>query len=207
MNAEKIRRATLARGITSLYHFTPLSNLESIMRFGLVSRSVLDAAGAPYVYTDSWRNDGRLDALSLSIHDINRSMFAAKVKTSSCAWAILEIDASVLWDLPCRFCRVNAASSEIVRHSGFLGGPWAFAKMFEDCPVSAIDDRSFRETHGRAPYRPTRNDAEVQVLRPIGPGLIRDVTVSSEANRIAAFLAIVRAGRVVPVEIVPEAFG
>ena len=38
MNSTKIRNAARRRGITSLYHFTPSANLESILVNGLVSR-------------------------------------------------------------------------------------------------------------------------------------------------------------------------
>lgn len=206
MNSTKIRNAARRRGVTSLYHFTPSANLESILVNGLVSRRILDEHQVAYTYTDGWRNDGQPDAVSLSIHDINRSMFSQKIRNSRCTWAILEVDASVLWTHPCRFCWVNAATSEIVNHSGFIGGPWAFEKMFADCAVSAIDQRSSREVHNTRENMPTMNDAEVQVLAPIAPELIRDVTVARDSNRAAIEAAMKAAGRVLPIAVVPDVF-
>ena len=206
MNSTKIRNAARRRGITSLYHFTPSANLESILVNGLVSRRILDEHQVAYTYTDGWRNDGQPDAVSLSIHDINRSMFSQKMRNSRCTWVILEVDASVLWSHPCRFCWVNAASSEIVNHSGFIGGPWAFEKMFADCAVSAIDQRSSREVHNTRENMPTMNDAEVQVLAPIAPDLIRDVTVARDGNREAIEAAMKNAGRILPIAVVPDVF-
>lgn len=176
MSSINIRNAARRRGVTSLYHFTPSANLESILANGLVSRQILDDHQAAYMYTDGWRNDGQLGAVSLSIHGINDAMFAQKVRNSRCSWAVIEVDASVLWTHRCRFCWVNAASSEIVSHSGFIGGPWAFEKMFDDCAVSVVDQRSFRHVNQTPDNVPTMNDAEVQVLDPIAPGLIRNVT-------------------------------
>lgn len=206
MNSARIRSAALRRGVTSLYHFSPFANLESILANGLVSRRILEDHRAAYVYTDDWRNDGQPDAVSFSIHDINRSMFSQKLRLSSCAWAIFEVDASVLWTHPCRFCWVNAASSTIVNHRGRIDGPWAFEEMFADRAVSASDARSSRDVFDTPENMPTRNDAEVQVLAPIAPEAIRDVSVASESCRAAAEAAMNAVGRVLPVVVVPEVF-
>lgn len=206
VNSTTIRNAARRRGITSLYHFTPFANLESILVNGLISRRILDQHLAAYTFTDGWRNDGQLDAVSLSIHDINRSMFSAKLSASRCTWVILAVDASVLWTHPCRFCWVNASSSEIVNHYGFIGGPWAFEMMFADCIVSAIDKRSCREVFKTPENMPTMNDAEVQVLASIGPELIRDLTVAGNGDRAAAEAAMKDAGRVLPITVVPDVF-
>ncbi|RYH09154.1 DarT ssDNA thymidine ADP-ribosyltransferase family protein [Tropicimonas sp. IMCC6043] len=206
MNSTKIRNAVRWRGITSLYHFTPTMNLESILTHGLLSRTVMEENEIDYVYSDSWRKDGYLNAVSVSIHDINQSMFSKKIRNSSCTWVILEIDASVLWTHPCRFCWINAASSEIVKHSRFIGGPWAFNEMFADRSVSIGDERSFRAVFNTPDNMPTRNDAEVQVLSPIAPELIRDVTVAHDKYRSATETTMKAAGRLLPIAIVPEAF-
>lgn len=144
-NARKIRRAAQDRGITALYHFTPWPNLTSILTKGLMHRADLDERGIFYWYTDNWRADGRPDALSLSIQDINHWMFASKVRNSRCRWAIIKIDPSVLWTHRCRFCWTDAASGPVINHRGFVGGPWGFDRMFEDCQLSEMDTRMRRE--------------------------------------------------------------
>lgn len=204
MKSGDIRSLARQRGITDLYHFTPLGNLQSILINGLLSRETLDERGMPYIYTDDWRNDGKLNAISLSIHGINETMFSQKTRNSNVKWAILEIEASVLWTHRCRFCWVNAASSEIVNHSGYIGGPWAFEQMFAPRPMSAIDNRSAREVFRTPLNMPTMNDAEVQVCVAIEPQLIRDVTVANESGRSAALASMKAAGRSLPVVISPE---
>jgi hypothetical protein len=197
--SSKLRQIAQDRGITALYHFTPLPNLESILRNGLVSRRILDTHNAPYHYTDSWRLDGQADAVSLSIHSINQSMLASKLKDARHPFIILEIDPSVIWTHHCRFCWVNAASSEIVNHRGRIDGPWAFKTMFDDFPVSTMDQRSRRTLYDIPRKRPTMMDAEIQVLDPISPELIRDITISNERHRRAVLAAMTAAGRCLPV--------
>ena len=205
-NTIKIRKAVRERGITALYHFTPLVNLESILINGLLSRCILDEHSIPYTPTDGRRYDGQPDAISLSIHDINWSMFSVKLKRQRRRWAIIEFEASVLWTHACRFCWANAASREIRDHRGFIGGPWAFDMMFEHSVVSVNDDRSCREVNDTPDYMPTRNDAEVQVLEPIAPELIRDVTVASDRDQTSLQAWMEASGQVRPIVISPDVF-
>ena len=205
-NAIKIRRAARERGITALYHFTPLPNVPSILAEGLISRQVLDAHGISYWYTDDWRADGRPDALSLSIQSINYSMFHAKLRDSRCRWAILEVAPSVLWTHTCRFCWANASWGPVINHTGYLGGPWGFDRMFEDCVVSNTDPRSSRETFGTPANLPTLNDAEVQVFAPIDPDVIVDVTVASDCDKSELEAWMAANDRVRPVEVYPDVF-
>lgn len=202
----KIARLVRERGITYLYHFTPMANLQSILTHGLLSAEILDERKVSYTYTDGWRNDGQPAAVSLSIHGINETMFAAKQKNANCTWAILEIEASVLWTHHCRFCWVNAASSEIVNHRGRIDGLWAFNEMFVDRPLSASDPRSSRLVYQTPANMPTMNAAEVQVLEPIAPELIRDITVAREICARVAEAAMQAADRTLPVVVVPTAF-
>ncbi len=177
----KIKEIAEGRGITSLYHFTAASNASSILCNGLASRQFLSDHGIDFHATDGWRLDGHLDAISLSIHSINMEMFHKKKRKLAGDWLILEIKASILWTHSCRFCWTNASSSEIKNERSFLGGPWAFGRMFDDKPVSLVDKSPFREKYERARCRPTDVQAEVQVFDPIDPSVIVDVTVKNEA--------------------------
>ena len=147
-----------------------------------------------------------LDAVSVSIHSINSWMFEAKKRDYRDDWLILELDASILWTHSCRFCWTNAATSEVRKHRGFLGGPWAFEKMFEDRPVSQIDDRSYRSEFQRAANHPTNESAEVQVLDPIAPELIIDVTVRNQRVKGELESAMKEVGQFRPIEIYEEVF-
>ena len=78
--------------------------------------------------------------------------------------------------------------------------------MFADRAVSASDKRSFREVYDVPDNTPTMNDAEVQILEPVGPELIRDVTLARESHRTAAESAMKAAERVLPIAVAPEVF-
>lgn len=173
----EIRQEVSARKISSLFHFTPLENVRSVLINGLASRVLLEENGISFVAPDTMRLDDCLDGLSVSIESINESMFEAKKRQHRFEWAIVRLDASVLWTHSCRFCWVNAASSEIRKHSGFKGGPWALRQMFED---RLVGGESFRSKHAIPDYLPTRNDAEVQVLDPIDSSLINAIIVRTE---------------------------
>jgi hypothetical protein len=177
----KVRDIATSKGIISLYHFTPARNAASILSHGLVSRQILDDRGVEFYVTDASRLDGRLDAISLSIQSINIEMFRRKMREIAGDWLILEVAASVLWTHDCRFCWTNAAASEITHQRGFLGGPWAFETMFDDKPVSLIDQSSYRATYGRAAFQPTDMQAEVQVIDHIDLSLLIDFTVKNQA--------------------------
>lgn len=176
----EVRRLARERGVEKLYHFTPTVNLESILKNGLASQRLLEAHGVNFFAPDRYRFDDRPDALSMSIHSINRGLLLAKIAALGGDWAILEVDASVLWTHRCRFCWTNAASAEVAGYTAFLGGPYGFRKMFEDRTVNAFDLRSQRETYKRQENQPTDIQAEVQVFDPIDSDLIVDVTVKSD---------------------------
>lgn len=197
----QIKRIAEFKGIQCLYHFTPAINAESILRHGLVSRQILEDRDLSFCATDQFRLDGRLDAISLSIQYINTEMLLRKVRELGGDWLIFEIDASVLWTHNCRFCWTNAASSEITNNRSFLGGPWALERMFDDKPVNMVDRSSFREKYERAPNRPTDEQAEVQVVDPIDPSLIVDVTVRSQLvkRKLEALMETVSVSRPVVV--------
>lgn len=171
------------RGIDTLLHFTPAPNTPSILAYGLLSIQDLQHRGIAYLNTDQMRLEGRPSAVSLSVHSINESMFSAKRSEYRVEWAVLAIEASVLWTHRCEFSWQNAARSSIRGHKGYRGGPWAFREMFEDRPMGIRDPRPARETLLREERQPTDNAAEVQVLDPIHPDLIRAVIVGNETVR------------------------
>lgn len=177
-NQDKIRREAQARGIQNLFHFTPFENLKGILEHGLIDRGTLEAVeDYDFCVTDTMRLDGYIDSVSLSIEGLNESMLEAKRKIRWRGWVVLQLDASILWTHNCRFCWTNAASKDIQRKRGFMGGPWAFGEMFAHFPVSPSDPRSIREVHDLEDRFPTYSDAEVMVSDPISPELITGIGV------------------------------
>lgn len=204
---KEIRRVATERGVSRLYHFTRAENARSILSHGLVSRDLLVANNVEFLVTDSMRGDNRLGAVSLSIHWINAAMFERKKREIGGEWLILEIDASILWTHSCCFCWANAASAEMRGYKArTLGGPWAFRKMFDDRPMNLADSRSYRDVYQRADNRPTDEAAEVQVLDPIAPELIIDVTVRNQTAKDWLEAVMRDVGQIRPVAIYADIF-
>ncbi len=66
------------RKIKKLIHFTSVSNLESILKKGLLSREMLEEKNIKFECTDMQRYDGRKDCISLSIEYPNFKMLNFK---------------------------------------------------------------------------------------------------------------------------------
>lgn len=102
------------RNITSLCHFTQAANLESIFRYGLLSRKALVHNAITAEINDPYRWDGCLDAVSTSIMFPNYKMFyTLRMQNTMVDWAILEIDASIMLNAGCAFNWTNAADSTV----------------------------------------------------------------------------------------------
>lgn len=66
------------RKIKKLIHFTSVSNLESILKKGLLSREMLEEKNIKFECTDMQRYDGKKDCISLSIEYPNFKMLNFK---------------------------------------------------------------------------------------------------------------------------------
>lgn len=170
---ENIRAQVEARHIPFLVHFTPLSNVASILEHGLRSRSALD--GQDFVFTDQYRSDGWLDWISTSICFPNYKMFYAKKNSMRVGpWAILLIKKQVLWELDCKFILTNAASYEI--------------KLFRNDRWSSVD--AFEDMFGQPEHRiaipdsyPTDPQAEVMIRNKVPRSYIGGILVEREEDR------------------------
>lgn len=188
----RIEREAKRRQIYSLVHFTNIENIEGIVEHGLLSREEIVDRGLSVLATDPWRLDGIPSAISLSVTNINSAMLDNKRAIwPKDIWAVIHFRPSILWTHACRFCHRNASHKEISKSRVFLGGPWAFERMFEDKVSGASpEEESYREMNNIRDCCPTRLDAEVQVLERIAPELIMGVVVdrASRAARVQALM-------------------
>lgn len=144
---QNIKAFVEARNINKLIHFTPGSNLQSIVELGLLSREALKVSGVQYRYTDRLRLDGWMDGLSLSIENKNDPMFNAKNSLRAGDWCILELQPAVLWEKDCAFFRTNASSTFLVRKTREDQRKFeALRQLFDSplrrplCPFNCPDD-------------------------------------------------------------------
>lgn len=154
-----IQEYVTERGIKTLWHFTKLDSLDSILKRGLVTRNVLVGEGNTAVCNDQHRLDGT-NAICLSIGFPNYKMFWSLRQTNpGVDWIVLGINPNALWQLRCVFCAANAASN------GVTSIPLqkrmtidAFKKMFGDFGEKQ------RATLGLGDHLPTNPQAEVLML-------------------------------------------
>ncbi|MBK7299241.1 MAG: DUF4433 domain-containing protein [Moraxellaceae bacterium] len=134
------------KDIRALFHFTHLSNLESIHQHGLLTRTHLNNNKMPYTYNDEIRLDSVPNSISLSIGFPNYRMFYHywnKSKNHKNDWIILKINPNLLtgeianlddFDYLNKaiFCSSNAAN-KLIKHIPIENRKTynAFLSMFE----------------------------------------------------------------------------
>ncbi len=131
------------------YRFIFLKDLKSILEKGIMPRSALKNMYGGYSkmvnhvdINDYNRFDGCLNATCTSIGFPNYRMFYYYVNKNKDApdndWAVFSINAKVLYEIPCVFCRTNAANKLISLQLGdpekrkALETPKALKNLFED---------------------------------------------------------------------------
>ncbi len=111
-----IKKIVAARNITRLVHFTRIENLNSILRYGLLSRAELNNRGLDFEYNDNKRKDGQLNATCLSITFPNYGLFCKSrnaISHGDANWVVIELKPDLLWEKECVFSIDNAANSRI----------------------------------------------------------------------------------------------
>lgn len=117
------------KNIVAIYHFTHKSNLESILEYGILTRTNLNKMNIRYAFNDQMRLDGVLESISLSFSHPNFKMFYKyRKQTNDEDWVVLKISPALLYGIEQNisngivdfnylnkaiFCHTNAASSKI----------------------------------------------------------------------------------------------
>ena len=121
------------RGIRSLFHFTRLPNLPSILANGLLTK---DACARAYItpsINDSYRYDGT-GAISVTISYPNYRMFyRLRCENPGVEWVVLKLKRSLLWRTRCAFSDTNAGDGSVYSIPiGHRQGLAALQSMFGD---------------------------------------------------------------------------
>ena len=185
------------RGITILCHFTRIENLQSILREGLQGRSLLEPRGQQFLFNDEDRADQHPEAICLSISFPNYKMFwgirKRKKKIKDSQWVVLLLDAKVLWELDCAFCRTNAASGTIKpllskEQIDDQKKPEALKGMFAEDYCDSIRKIQIRRQNLQIPDNYTTDpQAEILVFDQISTKYIKEVHFHSEIAREECF--------------------
>lgn len=165
---EILNKATM-RGIDSCIHFTNVTNLPSILQYGILSKKTMDEEWIEYNENDSLRLDGYTDATSLSFTSPNYKMFYKyRQQNPAKRWAVLIIDSETIISLDCAYCYTNAANSKITAIPlKQLMTVQAFDNMFAE-----INDYVSRARMRLSDNEPTDPQAEILVFDEIPPEAI-----------------------------------
>ena len=142
------------RKIRSMYHFTDIRNLPSILTRGLLPRTKLNDGHMNFQANDSQRLDGCQDAVCTTISHTNGKMLYRLLRNTLNHYAVIELIPEQVLTRDCGFCPTNAACSYMNGRNrkgidcfrAMFSGPNAcFPRdeqaeilVFETIPVSAI---------------------------------------------------------------------
>lgn len=165
--AQKLADIIEERGITRLIHFTSMDNIDSILKYGIMSVEDMKKSGVKYDFNDTDRLDYVLDGISLSIQNPNsRLLNKFKEKYPNKKFVILVLDPALLYEItdnsktklaPRIYCDYNAAANvtkknteniEVMFPESFVNKTWKntrFNKQ-DDEPTTEQAEILFRQT-------------------------------------------------------------
>jgi len=106
----KIANFLKQNNVTSLYHFTHVSNLELILAKGLRTRSYLNSKALVFQATDPDRLDGFTESISFSMGEPNRFLLPEKNFKFGQQLVLLEVSANTILTQSFAAFPTNAAS-------------------------------------------------------------------------------------------------
>lgn len=169
---EAIKNYIEEYNITKLYHFTRVENLASILQNGIIPIQQLKNSGVSYFNNDKMRLDRCQNANCVSIGFPNYKMFyKLRQQDVNADWVVLELDASILYNFVCAFCRSNAARYDIAAQS-----------LNKRIGLAALDAMFDEQEHKRSNipyYYPTDPQAEVLVFGSIPPEYIEKIYIEN----------------------------
>lgn len=152
---ELIKQYADKRGVQVLYHFTRIENLESILKWGILSKAELTKRKITFQENDSNRYDKLLDFTSFSVSFPNYKMLhTLRSRKPSNEYILLEFPVDLISEKWCYFFPDNATKRKDFTHrDGFshLMGMFEFSE----------DSRS----KTGIPYNyPTNPEAEILIV-------------------------------------------
>ncbi len=157
-------------------HFTPISNLPSILKYGILPRSELNARKIHADTPDKDRFDNRLDYSSFSIAFPNYKVLFNKRCSTPFQYAVLIIDTQIILDLPLSaisYLPGNAASNAIQKVENYTG--FEAVKALYAPSVQIGPTMYTRDQLGIPEHFSTNPQAEVFIKAAIAPQYIKSI--------------------------------
>jgi len=170
----KLKKIIETKQIKFLLHFTPITNLENILTFGLLPRVILDVPSIQKIirpnFPDKKRIDGHREAFCTSISWPNYKMLSSKRNNMDTEWVIIKLNKKHLEEHECMFFRTNAAHFESRKTQNMK-----LEDMF-------YNEDNIRDDLDLESYFTTNPEAEVLSSSRITPKWIERIYFSSHSN-------------------------
>jgi len=168
-----------AKGISNLFHFTRLENLESIFEYGLLGREDLVRRKIDFFVTDEYRQEPIENGICCSIGIVNKYMLTKKLNTFSKNLVLLEM----------------SPANELLKNKNYLAIPGNFGRTvhkgrLQQFPEEYLGGKGLMNIYLNQPLRakyqlhpsePTDPQSEIIFLDPIEPGFIKRLILPSDA--------------------------
>lgn len=187
---EKIKQIIQERGIKHLFRFTPLENLDYILRDGLKSRELIEQERNKYpdaIFPDNVRADRRRNGICLSISFPNDEMFPRFRQRINSHWAIIVLDINLILEIKDRqisFFDTNSANSKFRNiDNKTLETATAFESLFAEKVADKYKTWHRSEFYNENMFYkrcPTSVQAEVMVAGHIETDYIRAVILDTK---------------------------
>ena len=168
----KLKKIIETKQIKFLLHFTPITNLENILTFGLLPRVILDVPSIQKIirpnFPDKKRIDGHREAFCTSISWPNYKMLSSKRNSMDTEWVIIKLNKKHLEEHECMFFRTNAAHFESRRNKNTT-----LEDMF-------YNEDNIRDELDLESYLTTNPEAEVLSSSRIAPKWIENIYFRSQ---------------------------
>ena len=168
----KLKKVIETKQIKFLLHFTPITNLENILTFGLLPRIILDIPSIQKIirptFPDKKRIDGHREAFCVSVSWPNYKMLSSKRNNMDTEWVIIKLNKKHLEEHECMFFRTNAAHFESKRNKNTT-----LEDMFHN-------EDNIRDELDLESYFTTNPEAEVLSSSRIDPKWIENIYFRSQ---------------------------
>lgn len=157
-------RFLIARGITHLFHFTPIENLPSLMKSGFLGREEMRSDEIEFISSDGERSEPIVNGICFSISKPNQYMMLNKISAGKnlvllCLKNPFEILSNrVFLASPGNFGKSNIKSRFANWPNEFVGGE-GLSRLFLNTEI--------RNKYGLSLSEPTDARAELILLDPV----------------------------------------
>lgn len=176
---KEIEKFIIDRDIKYLIHFTRIENLPHILKNGLLGKIDIKHKNIYSITNDELRLDNIDNAICTSISFPNYKMFYKLQKQNIQAkWAILKLDASLIYKIDAAFCYTNAASNHITGIPlNQLRSIQALEEMFDE-KIKGISRSQLNIPKNFT----TDPQAEVIFLEKISASYIKEICLANQSN-------------------------